>query len=233
MLGDNDGRPLLAVDGAGVIHLILGKVIAGASLMLARRLSSGESGGGDVMGEDERNQKVYKWALSKLRHRVGRGECWDLADQALRHAGAQSSTTTGRDDDYVWGTPVASGAVVPGDILQFRDYSVTTTVTTVVTFSDGSSDTTESFVTQVRPHHTAIVAANNGAKGLVILEQNREPGLPVERSTLLLANGISGVKTTHRSVKGEGGKARLATIVETTSNRVVGWVKAFRPQAKQ
>lgn len=189
--------------------------------------------GTEVMGERERNQKVVSWARSKLRHRVARGECWDLANGALRYAGAQSSITTGRDDDYVWGSPVALGAAVPGDILQFRDHRVTITVTTRMTFSDGATDISESEEYQVRPHHTAIVDANLGAKGLVILEQNREPGLPVERNTLRVANSVSEVKTEHRSVKGSDGKSRLATVVTTTSHRVSGWVKAYRPQAKQ
>jgi hypothetical protein len=180
------------------------------------------------MGDKERNQKVYKWAASKRKHRVGRGECWDLADQALKHAGAQSSTTTGRDDDYVWGAPVAVGAVIPGDILQFRDYVVTTTTTTKITFGTGQTETKEEWFKQVRSHHTAIVAENLGAKGLVILEQNREPGLPVERNPLPIRSGVAATKTEHRQVKG-----KLATVVQTTSNEITGWVKAYRPQAKQ
>jgi hypothetical protein len=84
------------------------------------------------------NQRVFTWTHSKLMRRVGRGECWDLADQALRQAGAQSSTTTGANDDYVWGKEVPITTVVPGDILQFRDYVVNTVITTKATFIDGS-----------------------------------------------------------------------------------------------
>jgi hypothetical protein len=181
------------------------------------------------MGDGDHNQKVLRWARSKLRQRVGLGECWDLADGALRHAGARSSTTTGRDDDYVWGVPIALGAVIPGDILQFRDHVITITTTIRTSFSDGE-ETSESFRTEERPHHTAVVEANNGAKGLVILEQNRRPGLPVERSTLFVTSAVSEVKTEHRTVKGPDGKPRLATVVKTTSHRVTGWVKAYRPQ---
>ena len=47
------------------------------------------------------NQKVLIWARGKKGQQVGAGECWDLADRALRHAGAQSSTTTGKNDDYI------------------------------------------------------------------------------------------------------------------------------------
>lgn len=75
---------------------------------------------------------VVHAARSDLGHRVGHGECWDLADRALRDAGARSSTTTGRNDDYVWGDPVALNAVTPGDILQFRNYVVITKTKTEV-----------------------------------------------------------------------------------------------------
>ena len=79
---------------------------------------------------DSINQKVVAWAHGKLKKRVGRGECWDLADQALRHAGARSSTTTGANDDYQWGSEMPVIAAMPGDVLQFRDYVVTTTTVT-------------------------------------------------------------------------------------------------------
>lgn len=120
--------------------------------------------------------------------------------------------------------------MIPGDILQFRDHAVTTVITTRTTFADGTSDTSESIETQIRPHHTAIVDANRGLKALVIFEQNRNPGLPVERNTLVLANGVFEVKTEHHNVKGPDGKSRAATIVTTTSCRVAGAVKAYRPQ---
>lgn len=77
------------------------------------------------MNDAERSNKVYQWARQQLNKRVGVGECWDLADRALRQAGARTSTTTGPDDNYDWGTPVNPvQAVIPGDILQFRNYMV-------------------------------------------------------------------------------------------------------------
>jgi hypothetical protein len=103
--------------------------------------------------DKQRSNKVYQWARLQLNRRVGKGECWDLADRALRQAGARSSTTTGEQDNYHWGTPVEPvQAVVPGDILQFRNYTVTTTVTTK--YPDQSTESTWSEVT--RPHHTAM-----------------------------------------------------------------------------
>lgn len=185
------------------------------------------------MSGKELNQKVYKWARSKLGQKVDSGECWDLAHRALQHAGAQSSTTTGKNDDYVWGDPVTVQAVVPGDILQLRDHVVTTTVTTDVTFEDGSGyeDTKESSFK--RSHHTAIVAENKGAFGLVVLEQNVDPGgKKVQQNALPLTGSGPSVKTEFRSMKDSTGKLRRAKVVVTTTTTVSGRISAYRPRAK-
>jgi hypothetical protein len=75
----------------------------------------------------------------------------------------------------------------PG-VLQLRDHVVTTTVITDVTFEDGSGyENTQELVLK-RPHHTAVVAENKGAFGLVIFEQNVDPGgKKVQRNALPLA----------------------------------------------
>ena len=42
-------------------------------------------------------------------HKVGRGECWDLGEAALKQAGASTSNDfgpVGADTDYVWGDPI-------------------------------------------------------------------------------------------------------------------------------
>jgi hypothetical protein len=185
------------------------------------------------MSDKELNQKVYDWARSKLGHKVDSGECWDLAHRALQHAGAQSSTTTGKNDDYVWGTPVQVTVVIPGDILQLRDHVVTTTVTTDVTFEDGSGYEDTKELTLKRPHHTAIVAENKGAFGLVILEQNVDPGgKKVQRNALPLAGTPPVVKTDFRTMKDGSGKLRGAKVVVTTTTRVSGKIWAYRPQVK-
>ena len=62
---------------------------------------------------DTMSQKVVAWAHSKLRQRVGRGECWDLADQALRASGARTSKTTGPDDNLRLGNTCAGRAGGP------------------------------------------------------------------------------------------------------------------------
>jgi hypothetical protein len=75
------------------------------------------------------NQKIVTWVHGHLGKKVGKGECWDLAESALRHAGAQTSNDLGPlgdDTDYIWGDPINIKDVIPDDILQFRDHEVTT-----------------------------------------------------------------------------------------------------------
>jgi hypothetical protein len=55
------------------------------------------------------NQKVVVWARGKLGHKIGRGECWDLGEQA----GANTSNDlgpVGADTDYIWGDPISEPA---------------------------------------------------------------------------------------------------------------------------
>ena len=75
------------------------------------------------VSEPDLNRKVYAWAHSRLGQHVGGGECWDLADGALRASGAASSTTTGKHDDYVCGDSIQLHQVVAGDILQLRNHA--------------------------------------------------------------------------------------------------------------
>src|SRR5690242_14388900 len=96
------------------------------------------------------NQKVHHWSRGGLGQKVGRGECWDLAELALQQAGAQGSAAQGPmgdDADYVWGDRVELTEVRPGDILQFRDYMVKTRTETHVQLDDGS--TSESWKEEV------------------------------------------------------------------------------------
>lgn len=179
------------------------------------------------------NQRVVIWARGKKGQQVGRGECWDLADQALRKAGARSSLTTGGDDDYVWGDSVALKDVVPGDILQLRDHIVTTTTKTQVRFEDGSGfdDVQETFAR--RPHHTAIVDAVGENGTLVILEQHVKPlGDKVQRHTLPTRTAHLPPTTSHERMKHSSGAMKLAKVVETVTITVSGDIWAYRPTAK-
>jgi len=66
------------------------------------------------------SQLVLEFGTTKVGHKVGRGECWDLPYYALKQAGASTPDDLGKGL-YVWGEPVANLAdAQAGDILQFE-----------------------------------------------------------------------------------------------------------------
>jgi hypothetical protein len=77
-------------------------------------------------------------ARCKLGQKIGRGECWDLGEQALKQAGAHTSNDLGPigdDTDYIWGEPISDVKDIEiGDLLQLRDHVVITTTETKYTF---------------------------------------------------------------------------------------------------
>lgn len=179
------------------------------------------------------NQKVLVWARGRMGKQVGRGECWDLAHQALTKSGAESSTTTGEDDDYEWGEAIGVNDARPGDILQFRDYEVTTTVETTYVFDDGSEITETEEKTAVRGHHTAIVDHVIDTQQLSILEQHVKPlGKRVQRHTLPTRDIPSKTVTSHKTVKAPNGKNKPAKVTTVTTVTVSGKIWAYRPVAK-
>src|SRR5262245_46662757 len=81
------------------------------------------SGGGH--GTVDVSTQVLGFARRNLGSKVGNGQCFAFADQALKGAGALSAKdydTVTPAADYVWGTPVSLADLQPGDIVQFRDY---------------------------------------------------------------------------------------------------------------
>ena len=153
-------------------------------------------------------EKVVNFARGKLGQRLGSGECFDLADQALRNASAKSAADFGslaKDADYVWGASVSPSDARPGDIIQFRDYRYDRTIET---------STREDSDFQERPHHTAIVERVDGGGAITVLEQNAPDGSSGKRSQLF----FSDVSTT------TGGKK--------TTIKVQGTFKFYRPQPR-
>ncbi len=190
-------------------------------------------------GQPSLGQRVHNWARNRLGQQVGGGECFALADSALRAAGARSAADYGpvtADGDYRWGNAVALAQVQAGDVLKFRDYSVTVTVvvTQVRTFRDGSTEESqqETFETYERPHHTAIVSARLGGGRLRVLEQNAPPrgGTTAERVARQNEIHTAPSTATQTRVFQEGG----ATVRETrtTTISVTGTIWAYRPQPR-
>jgi hypothetical protein len=152
--------------------------------------------------------QVVSFARARMGQRVGKGECFDLVDAALRNAGAKSAAdfgTVADNADYVWGNRVSLSDVRPGDIIQFRNYRYDRTI-------DTATRTDTDF--QERPHHTAIVETVNGQGAITVLEQNVPEGGPVQRSQLFFSNTSAGA----------GGR--------TTTIKVHGRFWFYRPQPR-
>lgn len=179
----------------------------------------------NAMG-DTTNQKVVIWARAQAGKQVGAGECWDLANSALKQAGAKSSDDLGPmgdDADYVWGDEVTDlKDVQAGDILQFRDFTITTTVETETIYPDGSSDIATQEKEFTRPHHTAVVNEVKSSGVLKILEQNVAPGGKKVQSNTLHTKDVPAGSAA--SMKGKN------KVIVTTTVTVSGTIWAYRPK---
>jgi hypothetical protein len=149
------------------------------------------------------SERIVSYPRRHRGQRVGDGECFTLADRALRTAGARSAADYGQvtpDVDYVWGTSVQLGTVQPGDVIQFRNYRYDREVET--RRPDGSITTETEF--QERPHHTAIVEQVGAGGEITVLEQNSPVGTGVTRSRLFFSGSrqTGGGRTTTISVSG-------------------------------
>jgi len=129
------------------------------------------------------------------RGRYGDGECWTLVEDAVVGAGGQSSRTLTRNfgirSNYVWGRPVMAANAAPGDVLQFRDYSWTRSITR----SSGTSTNTlgpgitDSEPSQGRSHHSAIIVRVIRAGLVEVIEQNIPRGTIPRRTILAIMGG--------------------------------------------
>jgi hypothetical protein len=68
----------------------------------------------------ELNKKIIGFLSSNIKKKVGKGECWDLAAEALNTVGAKwnGDLIYGRVVDY------KSECVYPGDIMQFKNVKI-------------------------------------------------------------------------------------------------------------
>lgn len=113
---------------------------------------------------------VLHFAEKSFNQQVGNGECWTLADAALRHGSA------GRPKNGAgFGRLLGPGEdPSPGDIVQFEGARFEPTATSFF----------------VMPHHTAIVSEVHGRQRVVLLHQNfgssgkRVSRLPLDLGTL-------------------------------------------------
>jgi hypothetical protein len=184
------------------------------------------------------NQKVVVWAQGQLGKKLGKGECWDLAESALKQAGAQTSNDLGpvdSDSDYIWGDQIEMKDVQPGDIIQLRDHEVTTTTATEYTFSDGTSVTDTNDSVAQRGHHTAIANGKLEANGsLRTFEQHVRPlGQVVQNKKLFTQDVPSAVtKKVEQKKNPTTNKVERAEVTTTVTVTVTGTTWVYRPKSK-
>lgn len=124
----------------------------------------------------ELNKQIIKYVNSVMGQQVDRGECWDLANQALTKHNAKWN------GEYVYGKEIdpAKDEVFPGDIIQFEKVKIKYTVGNTIT-------------TETMGHHTAIVYKVYSKGKYQLAHQNTGfSGRKVGLSDLELANVIKG-----------------------------------------
>ena len=130
----------------------------------------------------ELNKKIIDFVNSKINKKVGRGECWDLAAEALNSTGAiwDKNFKFGKEID------IKKDCVFPGDIVQFTDVAIEYTL--------GNRTYTETMA-----QHTAIIFEVKGSGDYTIADQNTTAhGKKVGLGPLKLKNISTGKTQVYR-----------------------------------
>lgn len=121
------------------------------------------------------NKEILTFVKSKMKKKVGTGECWDLAKFALDEVGAKW------DGELVYGRKLKEGeCIYPGDIIQFEKIKVK--------YKEGGDTFTETM-----SHHTAIIYEVKSQDEVTLAHQNTGyTGKKVGTSSLRFSTVISG-----------------------------------------
>lgn len=139
-------------------------------ILLVFLLISASSFSQDCDTIPELNQKIVKLAKGKMRKKVDRGECWDLAKYVLDETGAEW------DKYEVYGKLIdrTTDCILPGDIIQFEGIKLK--------WEEGNTTYTEEM-----KHHTAIVYKVISKDEIILIHQNTAAhGRKVGTTTFLL-----------------------------------------------
>lgn len=125
------------------------------------------------------NTQIVTYVRDHLNRKVGRGECWDLAADALNthHAVWNGRYEFGSQVDY------KNECVYPGDIIQFENVIV-------------ESHSGNSYLTESMSHHTAIIYAVSAPGQFTLAHQNYGKGPKKVGLTLLNIQNITRGKIT-------------------------------------
>ncbi len=138
----------------------------------------------------EVNRGIIEYVNSVIGSQVGRGECWDLADQALTANHAEFDKTS-KKTLYDFGREYdpTREKILPGDIIQFKNV--------VVRYQKGNMIMTENF-----GHHTAIVYKVMEDRKVTLAHQNTSfSGKKVGLSDLDLENVKKGKLYFYRPIR--------------------------------
>lgn len=172
------------------------------------------------------SQLIAQFAQSRLGQRVGDGECFALADQALRDRSLKSASDFGTispSADYIWGREVSVSQAQPGDVIQFRNYNFEESTHTEISRPDGSGEFRDETASGSRPHHTAIVASVGSNGEIMVYEQNIGGQRVVLHNRLLFSTVTIGPTST--TVNG-------VTTTVTRTVTVTGTAKFYRAQTR-
>ncbi|MBA7540234.1 hypothetical protein ES705_32528 [subsurface metagenome] len=132
----------------------------------------------------ELNKRIIEYVESVIDKKVDRGECWDLAYQALNRFNAQW------DGKFQYGKLInpKREPVLPGDIIQFKNVKIRYQITYTT-------------YTEFMKQHTAIVYKVKGKNVFTIAHQNTEfSGRKVGLSDLNLAHVVKGDVKIYRPI---------------------------------
>lgn len=130
----------------------------------------------DSLQIPELNKKIVEYIKGQVRYKVGQGEAWDLAAEALNAVEAKW------DNEYKFGKLVdyKNECVFPGDIIYMQNVRIE--------YKDGRTLYTEKL-----PEHIAIVYEVEEAEDYTVAEQNTgRLGQKVGLTPLALKNIKSG-----------------------------------------
>ena len=129
------------------------------------------------------SRKVYEYAAFRFGQQVGSGECYDLANFALKNANAKRAKDYGEitaTADYVWGKFIDYQKAIPGDIIQFSNYKLEMNIE-----EEGYEPRKGKWT---RAHHTAVVYKVKSNGEIIVLEQNVNGSRKVQKNSLFFGS---------------------------------------------
>lgn len=118
------------------------------------------------------NQDILDYCEHQMKKKVGNGECWTLAKEALNHAKADWTSPTNYGDII----DLNITTILPGDIIQFENVRV---------------ERADGYWFEF-PHHTAVVQEVLSEGKLVMLHQNFSGVKKVDKFELDLKDVVKG-----------------------------------------